>query len=106
MITLRPLPTLHPPLPPFSCVQTNKTIVDLNLNENNLGSPGAIHIAEMLKVNTTLTNVDLSLNYIDDEGGKVIAEALDTNKTLKMLNMSGNEIEDKDLRKKCRSRKA
>ena len=85
--------------------QTNKKIVELNLNENNLGSPGAIQIAEALKVNTSLTSVDLSLNYIDDKGGKAIAEALDVNKTLKVLNMSGNEIEDKDLRKKCRSRK-
>jgi len=53
-----------------------------------------------------LQEVDLSLNYIDDAGGKAIAEALDANKTLKVLNMSGNEIEDKELRKKCRSRKA
>jgi len=80
-------------------------VTELNLNENNLGTPGAKCIAEALKANTTLTVVDLSLNYIDDEGGKAIAEALDANKTLKVLNMSGNEIEDKDLRKKCRSRK-
>ena len=37
---------------------------------------------------------------------QAIAEMLDVNKTLKVLNMSGNEMEDKDLRKKCRSRKA
>ena len=98
-----------PPFPTFGCAalarQTNKTITDLNLNENNLGTPGAIAMAGALKVNTTLTCVDLSLNYIDDEGGKAVAEALDANKTLKVLNMSGNEIEDKELRKKCRSRK-
>jgi len=85
--------------------QTDKKITYLNLNENNLGSPGGKMIAAALKVNTALTEVDLSLNYIDDEGGKAIAEALDANKTLKILNMSGNEIEDKELRKKCRSRK-
>jgi len=87
-------------------LKTNTTITTLNLNENNLGTPGALQIANALTVNKTLTEVDLSLNYIDDKGGKAIAEALDANKTLKILNMSGNEIEDKELRKKCRSRKA
>jgi len=87
-------------------LKTNTKITHVNLNENNLGSPGAICMAAALKANTTLVEVDLSLNYIDDEGGKAIAEALDANKTLKVLNMSGNEIEDKELRKKCRSRKA
>jgi len=87
-------------------LKTNKKITHCNLNENNLGSPGAKAMAAALKVNTSLLEVDLSLNYIDEEGGKAIAEALDANKTLKVLNMSGNEIEDKELRKKCRSRKA
>ncbi|KAL1514992.1 hypothetical protein AB1Y20_004064 [Prymnesium parvum] len=87
-------------------LKTNNTVTHLNLNENNLGSPGAVSMAAAIKVNTTLQEVDLSLNYIDDAGGKAIADALDANKTLKVLNMSGNEIEDKELRKKCRSRKA
>lgn len=37
---------------------------------------------------------------------QAIADALDANKTLKVLNISGNAIEDKELRKKCRSRRA
>ena len=87
-------------------LKTNTKITTLNLCENNLGTPGAKAIAEALKVNKGLTEVDLSLNYIDDEGGKAIAEMLAVNTTLKTLSTSGNEIEDKDLRKKCRSRKA
>ena len=76
-------------------LKTNTKITSLNLNENNLGTPGAIAIAEALKVNKGLTEVDLSLNYIDDKGAKVIAEMLDVNKTLKTLNTSKNEIGDR-----------
>ena len=43
---------------------------------------------------------------IMDESAEVIAEMLDANKTLKTLNCSGNEMESKELRTKCRSRKA
>lgn len=52
-------------------MQTNTTITHVNLNENNLGSAGAIAMAGAIKSNRTLEEVDLSLNYIDDSGGKV-----------------------------------
>jgi len=91
---------------PGEYLKTNSTLVELNINENNLGDEGAKALAEGLKANKTLKSLDLSLNYIGDEGAKAIAAMLDVNKTLTSLTISGNEIQDAELRKKCRSRKA
>merc|ERR1712190_2001 len=85
-------------------LKTNTTLLQLNLNENNLGSPGAICIAKGMMENKTLKALDLSLNYIDDEGGQVIKEMLEKNTTLEQLGMSGNEIKDYDLRYDVRQR--
>ena len=53
--------TRAPPHPPPSgaidiatALKTNKTLVNMNLSQNQIGDPGAGELADMLEKNTTL----------------------------------------------------
>ena len=64
------------------------------LSKNNIGSDGAIAIANALKTNTTLSTLVLSKNRIGDDGTEAIAEALEINKILTEIKLDGNLISD------------
>ncbi|CAF4558765.1 unnamed protein product, partial [Didymodactylos carnosus] len=73
-------------------LKINKTVFSLYVSNNNISNEGATSIADALKINTTLKNLDISHNKISNEGATSIADALKTNKTLKWLDISHNNI--------------
>jgi hypothetical protein len=64
------------------------------LEWNELGSTGATHIAESLKVNHSLTQINLQNNKIGSEGAISFAEAMEDNRTLSFLDLRWNKIDD------------
>eukprot|EP00163_Fabomonas_tropica_P017445 TRINITY_DN3098_c0_g5_i1.p1 TRINITY_DN3098_c0_g5~~TRINITY_DN3098_c0_g5_i1.p1 ORF type:complete len:777 (-),score=211.83 TRINITY_DN3098_c0_g5_i1:248-2578(-) len=54
----------------------NKTIVSLNVFDNNIGADGAKALAETILANTTLAHLSLGRNALGDEGAVTIAGAL------------------------------
>eukprot|EP00434_Breviolum_minutum_P040250 symbB.v1.2.035759.t2/scaffold4892.1/size33355/2 len=60
-----------------TALQSNKTVVDINLTRNNYcGDEGAKELAEMLKTNRTITVLNLEYCGIRVEGIKALATAL------------------------------
>ena len=76
----------------IKALQQNKTLISLDIGNNNIDSNGAIEIAEVLKINNTLTEINISNNKIGESGTIAIADALKINKTLKKLDISNNKI--------------
>ena len=79
---------------PGEYLKTNSTLVELNINENNLGDEGAKAFAEALKSNVALIDLSLEQNLISDEGAKALAKALKHNAALTILLLSYNSIGD------------
>ena len=75
-----------------SALETNSTLTDVNLFDNNLGSAGAEALATALQKNTTLTNLDLSRNNLGSAGPESLAVALKKNRTLTKLDLSVNKV--------------
>ena len=76
-------------------LQRNKTLIDLNLNENRgVSDTGTFFIAEGLKLNTSLRALWLSRCGISAEGAKFISEALAANTSLQILGLSNNKLGD------------
>ena len=62
------------------------------MSYRNLTDAHASAIAKALETNTTLLKLDLRSNKIGDEGAKAITKALETNTTLSGLNLNSNMI--------------
>ncbi|CAF4377756.1 unnamed protein product, partial [Adineta steineri] len=76
-----------------------KTLSDLKLYENNIGSQGAEHIAIALQQNkVTLISINLSSNHIGPQGVQYLAKALRQNQALRTLNIIDNQILDEGKR--------
>ena len=73
-------------------LEANTTLTHLNLERNNIRTPGAESLATALKTNTTLTNLYLTFNIIGSAGAESLATALKTNKTLRNLSLYDNNI--------------
>jgi hypothetical protein len=54
----------------------DKTLTALDVSGKNLGTEGALVVAEYLDGNGALTSLNLSLNNLKAEGGKIVAEAI------------------------------
>jgi Ran GTPase-activating protein (RanGAP) involved in mRNA processing and transport len=54
----------------------DKTITELDLSGKDLGTEGALVVAEYLDGNGALTSLNLSSNNLKAEGGKIVAEAI------------------------------
>lgn len=74
----------------------NSKLYELKLRNVGAGLPGAINIAEMLKINTTLTTLNLGSNQIQDEGVNLLITALqsNSNNNLTKLVLNNNDITD------------
>eukprot|EP00760_Papus_ankaliazontas_P040124 PhM_4_TR9944/c0_g1_i1/m.51531 len=72
----------------------NIAVTELNLENNNVGDMGAVHISDVLKESKQLTKVNLSNNGVCDRGAIAIAEALRVNTSLTYLNLENNCIAD------------
>lgn len=68
----------------------NKSIQDLHLKENSIGTEGATSLADALKVNNTLLFLDLRQNNIRGPGVCVLTDAMNNNKSLTALDLRWN----------------
>ena len=69
-------------------------IRQLYLNENQVGSEGALALGEASKINSTVTTLIFEVNQIGDEGAIALGEALKINSTVTILNLDYNQIGD------------
>jgi Leucine Rich repeat len=67
----------------------NRSLVSLNLNENNIDATGALALSQALMVNSTLTYLGLYKNpNIGQNGVTALMSALRTNTTLTSINLA------------------
>ncbi|KAL7391259.1 hypothetical protein ABVT39_006785 [Epinephelus coioides] len=78
----------------FDSLRVNSSLIQIILDENNLGDPGVRLLADMLKENVSLRQVDLDRNGISDVGGNDIMGALlcRTQFPLRHLSLQDNNI--------------
>ena len=65
------------------------------LMHNEIGSEGAVALAEVLKNNTQLQTLKFGVNHIDDSGATALAESFQYCTKLQSLNLSFNHITDR-----------
>ncbi|CAG8540026.1 2531_t:CDS:1 [Ambispora leptoticha] len=83
-------------------LKTNKNLRYIHFGANNLGIEGTSAISEALKVNQTLVSLSLDANNIGKDGARLIGDALAMNKTLTHLYLGRNNIQDEGLQHICR----
>lgn len=71
-------------------LETNDTILSIDLDNNSIGDDGAKSIAIALETNKKLIEIGLSQNNIGDEGVKSIISVLLTNKVIQSILLSDN----------------
>jgi hypothetical protein len=79
----------------------NKTLLLLDLRNNNIGPDGSKFIASMIKDCKSLQDLWLGNNNIGNEGVKLIGEALKTENIIKVINLNMNDISDTGLAYIC-----
>lgn len=67
-------------------------IKDLDLSNNNIGSPGAAMIAEYLETNTDMTQLNLDRNSFKDTDAILLAKSLKKNTKLQRLQIRQNNF--------------
>lgn len=76
-----------------SALQTNKSLIDLDLKNNNIGPIGAARLAHGIENNKILVRLNLSDNSVGDKGLQYISSALAKNEcALKFLYLLNNNI--------------
>ena len=75
-----------------NAIATNKTVQNLWLRNNNIGSIGANNLAKSLKSNRTLKSILLTGNRIGHDGIASLAKALLENDTLESISLNENPI--------------
>jgi Ran GTPase-activating protein (RanGAP) involved in mRNA processing and transport len=70
----------------------DKTITELDLRGKNLGTEGALVVAEYLDGNRALVKFDISKNDIRSGGGKALADALKGNQIMTELSLAENYL--------------
>lgn len=63
----------------FATRTANETLSHLYLNNNAIGTAGALHLAAMVQTNKSLIVLDLSYNSMGEEGSIAIAAAIGSN---------------------------
>ncbi|CAF1007168.1 unnamed protein product [Rotaria sordida] len=74
-----------------------KTLSNLTLRSNDIGSNGAQYLAEALQNTTTLTMLNLESSNIDSVAAQYLAQGLQNNTTLTELNLHYNKFGDEGL---------
>ena len=59
-----------------------KSTGDMGLTTNNIGTKGAIILAELIKTNQSIQFLSINMNGIESDGIEVLAKSLESNKTL------------------------
>ena len=73
----------------------NKTITQLDLSHNKIGSSGARKIAKYVLHTQILTHLNLSDNCLNYEASRFIAQACKANRSLVFLSLKLNRLDDK-----------
>ena len=71
----------------------NKSLLKLDISNNNLSYIGAKFLAKGLSVNSSLVQINISNNNLDEAGCIFISEALETNNSLTTLNLKDNHVQ-------------
>lgn len=77
-----------------TALETNKSLVKLNLCDNGFTGIAGSHIAAALRKNTTLQKLDLNNNQFGNEGASLISKAFITNSTIKTFSLWNTGISD------------
>jgi hypothetical protein len=85
----------------YKALKVNKTMLLLDLRNNNIGPEGSEFIASMIKDCKSLRNLYLGNNNIGNEGVKLIAEALKADNFIESIALDMNEISDIGLAYIC-----
>ncbi|CAF3558587.1 unnamed protein product [Rotaria sp. Silwood1] len=72
----------------------NKSLIDLDLRNNDINHVGGSELASALKRNTTLRALDLRWNNVGLIGGRALLVLCQSNSTLNELQLIGNNIPD------------
>ena len=80
------------------CLKTNKRLLSLQMNTNELLDQGAIYLGEALRYNSTLESLGLINNNIGPKGAAALVEGLKRNSSLKELRIAGNHNFGDDAR--------
>jgi Ran GTPase-activating protein (RanGAP) involved in mRNA processing and transport len=83
-------------------LMVNTTIVELNMNSNNVAS-AAQHLAAALPTNSTLTKLHLEDCWIEDKEAELLLQALGKNSSIIEFRGSNNRCDKKDIRRQLRS---
>ena len=78
-------------------LKENRSVQVLNVGNNAIGDEGAQVFADALEVNTTLKELVLNKNGIGAVGTQALSSAIMSNGTLKKLSLLGNDWEDDGL---------
>ena len=77
----------------------HKSLNNLDLRNNRIGSDGAVSLATALRTNKSLLRLDLRWNGMGTSGSRALAAALDENHTLLNLEISGNGATEESVSK-------
>ena len=77
----------------------HKSLNNLDLRNNRIGSDGAVSLASALRTNKSLLRLDLRWNGMGTSGSRALAAALDENHTLLNLEISGNGATEESVSK-------
>jgi len=75
-------------------LETNTTLMYLDLEDNLFGPVGGQAICEALEFNATLTHINLRTNSLTDVAGSVLGNALKVNETLTHLNLEETHLHE------------
>jgi Ran GTPase-activating protein (RanGAP) involved in mRNA processing and transport len=70
----------------------DKSLTKLDVSGKNLGTEGALVVAEYLRDNGALSMLSLKGNYLRPGGGKALAEGLKGNQAITKLNIADNRL--------------
>ena len=82
----------------FGALGENRSLLKLNLKNNEIGPEIGEFVGNCLKSNTVLETLDLRYNRIGNQGAKAIMKGLNLNKTVTILEISGSNVSDDILR--------
>ena len=74
-------------------LKVNRTLTELNLSGNDIGSEGMKSLGDALKTNETLKDLKLVRNGIDDLGARFLGDGLKENSSLSVLDLQNNKID-------------
>jgi len=70
----------------------SKTLISLDLTNNQISGEGGFAISLVIKENTGLKNIKLAMNRFDDQNASLILKALTKNTLLEEIDLSSNEL--------------